>query len=439
LEKSLSDMKKNVCTIIIIVFLMAVNSTAVCAQDFERYFTGRTLRIDYTFSGDAEKQEISLDRLSTMPGWYGKRRRLAEVPVEGNGQITVRDGKDKRVIYRNSFSTLFQEWLTYPEAKRTRRSFENVFLIPMPRDTVEVTVELRDNRRATMASFTHTVAPGDILIRRIGERNVTPYTTLMQADDTTNCIDIAYIAEGYTSREMDVFIRDANIANDALFAHEPFKSLRGRFNVIAVMAESEESGTGEPSKGIWKNTALGAHFDTFYSDRYLTTLNLTDLHDLLAGTPYEHIIVLVNTEHYGGGGILNSYNLSMTHHPAYKSVVVHEFGHSFGGLADEYAYESEQLDMYPKDIEPWEPNITTLKDFRGKWEKLIRPGTAVPTPPGGDPEYIRNKVGLFEGAGYSLTGVYRGVQDCRMRTNETPEFCIVCRNALKDLIDFYTK
>lgn len=127
---------------------------------------------------------------------------------------------------------------------------------------------------------------------------------------------------------MGLFIKDAQTATDALFAHEPFKSKKDKFNIIAVKSDSEESGTSEPSKGIWKNTALSSHFDTFYSDRYLTTLHLKDVHNWLAGTPYEHIIILVNTEKYGGGGILNSYNLSMTHNEWFKPVVVHEFGHS---------------------------------------------------------------------------------------------------------------
>ena len=432
-------MKRFISKAITGTYMLISCGTLVHAQDFKSYFTEKTMRIDYTFSGNAEKQDISVDKLNVMPGWHGKHKRLAELPVEGNGQITVRSRKDGRVIYRNSFSTLFQEWITYPEARHSKQSFENVFLIPMPLDTVDVTVDLRNNRREVTATLTHTVIPSDILIRHIGERNITPYTTLQAAADTTSCIDIAYIAEGYTEGEMETFIADARIANEAMFAHEPFKSMRDRFNVIAVRAASEESGTSIPSKGIWKKTALSSHFDTFYSQRYLTTLNIKDLHDLLAGTPYEHIIVLVHTDHYGGGCILNSYNLSMTHHPAYKSVVVHEFGHSFGGLADEYAYENEPLEMYPRDIEPWEPNITTLKDIHGKWENMITKGTAIPTPVSKDENTIKNKVGLFEGAGYSLSGVYRGVQDCRMRTNENPEFCIVCRNALTKLIDFYTK
>lgn len=394
------------------------------AQDFNTYFTDKTLRIDYNFSGNAKEQHIAVDELKLSPRWYGKRKRLAEIPMEGNGQITVKDHKSGTTIYRNSFSTLFQEWLSYPEAETTSKAFENVFLVPMPKDTVDITIDLRNNRREVVASLTHQVVPSDILIRHIGERNVTPYETLLQAKDTTKCIHIAFLAEGYQQHEMPTFINDAKIAIEALFAHEPFKSMKERFNIVAVKSPSIDSGTSEPGNGIWKQTALSSHFDTFYSDRYLTTLNLKDLHDLLAGTPYEHIIVLVNTEKYGGGGILNSYNLSMTHHPKYRPVVVHEFGHSFAGLADEYAYETEDIPMYPHDIEPWEKNITTKVDFHGKWEDMI----------GKD-----SKAGLYEGAGYSLKGVYRAYPDCRMRTNENPEFCDVCKRILQNVIDFYTK
>lgn len=417
------------------VFLLSMFCQCIYAQDFDDCFSDKTLRLDYVFAGNAGHQFIALDRLSVMPRWYGKRRHLTEVPVEGNGQITVRSHKTGEVIFRNSFSTLFQEWLSYDEAKGNTRSFENVFLVPFPQDTVDVTIDLRNNRREVTATLTHTVIPSDILIRHIGEDNVTPYVTLRQAADTSRCIHIAYLAEGYTADEMQTFMNDARIAMEALFAHEPFKSLKDRFNVIAVMAPSEDSGTSEPSKGIWKNTALHSHFDTFYSDRYLTTLNLKDMHDWLAGTPYEHIIVLVNTDKYGGGGILNSYNLSMTHHDYYKPVVVHEFGHSFGGLGDEYAYKTEAIPMYPHDVEPWEPNLTTLKDFHGKWEGMIDKDTEIPTPL----SVAKDKAGVYEGAGYSLKGVYRGYQDCRMRTNSNPEFCPVCRNALTRMIDFYTE
>ena len=392
------------------------------AQRFEDYFEDRTLRIDYTFSGNSEKQALYVDELVALPRWYGKRERLAEVPLKGNGQMIVTDKAEGKVIFRHSFSTLFQEWLATEESKRTPRSFENTFLIPFPKKPVDITVELTDYHQKVTAQMTHSIDPKDILIRKAGEQLVTPYITLQQAADTTRCIHVAYVAEGYKQHEMDTFIKDCKIAMDALFSHEPFKQMRDRFNMIAVMSPSEESGTSWPAKGIWKNTVLGTHFDTFYSDRYLTTLHLKRLHDVLAGTPYEHIIILVNTDHYGGGGIYNSYNLTYTHGDKFRPVVVHEFGHSFGGLGDEYPYGDDDP-MYFADTEPWEPNLTTKHDFNGKWENLVKEG----------------KAGLIEGGGYLKNGVWRGFENCRMRTNEEPEFCLVCRQALTRLIDFYTK
>lgn len=442
---------------LILSILLSIGYATVSAQSvqsiFQENFRDSTLRIDYIFSGDATHQSVSLEKLNLMPHWWGKRTHLAELPVEGNGHVTVRSHATGMVTYRNSFSTLFQEWQTYDEAKQVQKAFENVFLIPMPKDTVDITIELYNNRHEVTCSMTHMICPDDILIRRIGFNHTTPYATLQNATDTSHCIHIAFVAEGYTKEEMPTFINDARVATEAIFEHEPFKKMRNHFNIIAVESASEESGTSKPSKGIWRKTVLGSHFDTFYSDRYLTTLNLNDLHDVLAGTPYEHIIVLVNTSEYGGGGILNSYNLSMTHNPHYREVVVHEFGHSFAGLADEYAYEWEQIPMYPHDIEPWEKNITTLVDFNGKWENLIKPGTPVPTPlnkPKKEEAQKHNTkkhryasdnaaIGVYEGAGYCMKGVYRPYPNCRMRSNQTKDFCPACQKALCDIINFYTK
>ncbi len=409
---------KKVLVISCLLFATSVSN----AQRFDDYFEDRTLRLDYTFAGDHSQSDIYVDGLVSLPHWYGRRHHLKDVPLKGNGQIIVRAHNKKMVIYRHSFSTLFQEWLSTDEAKQTKKSFENVFLVPFPKDTVDITVELYDYHDKTATSMTHTVVPTDILIRKAGEHDITPYDILHQAVDTSQCIRIAFVAEGYTVDEMDNYLDDCRKAISSLFNHEPFKSIQDRFNIIALKSVSEESGTSEPAKGIWKNTVLGSHFDTFYMDRYLTTLQLKQLHNILAGTPYEHIIILVNTEHYGGGGIYNSYNLTYTGGKHFLPVVVHEFGHSFGGLGDEYAY-GDNDPMYFADTEPWEPNLTTKHDFNGKWEKLIKEG----------------KAGLIEGGGYLKHGVWRGFENCRMRTNEEPEFCLVCRQALTRLIDFYTK
>ena len=402
--------------------VLTIACLSASAQRFEDYFEDRTLRLDYTFSGDAQHQQIYVDELISMPRWYGKRQRLSEVPLKGNGQIIVTSKADGEVIYRHSFSSLFQEWISTAESKHTQKSFENVFLVPYPKQPVDITVELYDYHNKVNAKMTHAVDPKDILIRKAGERLVTPYVTLQQAADTSRCIHVAYVAEGYQQHEMGTFLEDCKIAMEALFQHEPFRQMQDRFNMIAVMSPSAESGVSEPGKGIWKSTALGAHFDTFYSERYLTTLHLKKMNDILAGTPYEHIIVLVNGERYGGGGVYNSYTLTDAHDPSFRPVVVHEFGHSFGGLGDEYPYGDDDP-MYFPDTEPWEPNLTTKHDFNGKWENLVK----------------EKKAGLIEGGGYLTKGVWRGFENCRMRTNEEPEFCLVCQQALKRLIDFYTR
>ena len=253
------------------------------------------------------------------------------------------------------------------------------------------------------------------------------------------CIDVAIMAEGYTADESDLFYKDAAVACEALFAHEPFKKLKDRFNIVAVFSESKDSGVSIPRKDEWKKTAVSSHFDTFYSDRYLTTRSVKAIHNWLAGIPYEHIIILANTDTYGGGGIYNSYTLTTAHHSMFRPVVVHEFGHSFGGLADEYAYDEAPSPLYPYDIEPWEPNITTLVHFEDKWKDMLEQGTPVPTKPQADEKLIYTKVGVYEGAGYTKKGIYRPTTECRMRINEAPVFCPVCQRSLERTIRFYTE
>ena len=222
---------------------------------------------------------------------------------------------------------------------------------------------------------------------------------------------------------MEVFYKDAAFAVECILSHEPFRSMKERLNFVAVGVESEQSGVSVPREGDWRSTALGSHFDTFYSARYLTTLNLFTLHDILSGIPYEHIIILANTSTYGGGGIYNSYVLSAAHHAKTAPVVVHEFGHSFGGLADEYFYDDQYEEFYHPDVEPWEPNITTLNDWGAKWKDLVG----------------KDGVGYFEGGGYQSKGVWRPCEDCRMRTNENPRFCPVCERAIERVIRYNTE
>ena len=409
------------------------------AQNFNDYFENKTLRTDYIFTGDAQKQEVYLDELSSLPHWAGRRHHLSELPLEGNGQITMKDKATGDVIYRTSFSSLFQEWLGEEEATRIKKGFENSFLLPFPKKEAIVTIELMNAQRQVAASLTHEVRPNDILIHDRGVSRITPHRYLHQGGDSKDCIDVAILAEGYTEAEMDMFYNDAQATCEALFDHEPFKHLKERFNIVAVASPSEDSGVSIPRLDEWKATAVSSHFDTFYSDRYLTTSRVKSIHNWLAGIPYEHIIILANTDTYGGGGIYNSYTLTTTHNPMFKPVVVHEFGHSFGGLADEYAYTEAPSPLYPYHIEPWEQNITTLVNFESKWKDMVPEGTPIPTPYTKEVDKIYTAIGVYEGAGYTLKGIYRPVSECRMKINEAPAFCPVCQRALERLIKFYTE
>lgn len=232
-----------------------------------------------------------------------------------------------------------------------------------------------------------------------------------------------------------MFSIDAQRTCESLFSHEPFRSMKQKFNIVAVASPSTDSGVSVPRADQWKQTAVHSHFDTFYSERYLTTSRVKSIHNALAGIPYEHIIILANTDVYGGGGIYNSYTLTTAHHSMFKPVVVHEFGHSFGGLADEYFYEDDTMtDTYPLDVEPWEQNITTRVNFASKWEDMLPPHIPVPTPVAQQKNY---PVGVYEGGGYSFKGIYRPAYNCRMKTNEHPEFCPVCQRAIRRIIEFY--
>lgn len=425
-------MKKH---ILFLLCLIAVSSTR--AQVFADHFADKTLRVDYIFNGNASGQAICLDGLSALPTWAGRKHHLAELPLQGNGQIVMRNAASGKTIYTTSFSSLFQEWLETNEARNVTKGFENTFLLPYPLQPVEIEITLLDPRRNVRASMKHIVHPNDVLIEQKGNSHITPHKYLLHNDSPEKCIDVAILAEGYTLQEMQTFYEDADIACKSIFDHEPFKSMKKRFNVVAVASPSTDSGVSVPRLNEWKHTAFGSHFSTFYSDRYLTTSRVKAIHDALAGIPYEHIIILANTEEYGGGGIYNSYTLTTAHHPMFRPVVVHEFGHSFGGLADEYFYDNDVMtDTYPLDIEPWEQNISTQVDFAAKWKDMLSENTPVPTPAEVSENY---PTGVYEGGGYSAKGIFRPAENCRMRTNEYPAFCPVCQRALRRIIEFYTE
>lgn len=431
------------------LFILLIFTTLnINCQEFNTFFCDSTLRVDYIFAGDNKNQHIFYHEASQYPGWAGRKSKLAQKFLNGNGQITIKDVETKQIIYVNTFSTLFLEWQTEEEATKVQKSFENSFLIPFPRKSIEITVSLTDTHQKVSSELTHIISPDDILIRKVKSPNYS-YNYLLKNGDNSKCVDIAFISEGYTESEMQKFHYDCERAIDALFSHEPFSHLKSKFNVLAVDCPSQNQGPCIPRKNIWNDLPSGTHYDTFYSDRYLMTSKMWQVYDILDGIPFEQIIILVNTDLYGGGGIFNQINVFPSDHITFKPLLVHEFGHGYAGLGDEYYYDDGFQTRYPSDAEPWEPNLTTLVDFGSKWKGMISKDTPIPTPATntkGIPyrERMKNKeltqsVGVFEGGGYQSKGVYRPAQECRMKVLEVEDFCPVCTKAICDITDFYTQ
>ncbi len=413
--------------LISVVLVFFANATANGAVRFDKWFHDATLRLNYIFSGTNNTQEIALHTMARTPVWAGRRVNLDTLLLAGNGQVELTDSATGKRIYIASFSTLFQEWQHSEEATMVRKAFETVQLVPMPRKSAFFTVRLFNNQRDTVAAFKHLINPNDILIRH-GRAHTKYDVQQLHGHGAHDGIDLVYIAEGYTSSQRELFLNDARTAMEALFEHEPFRSLKEKFNIRAVFIPSEREDVSRPGEGKWHDTPCGSHFNTLYSERYLMTEKLFQLYDLLEGIPTEHVIVLANTSTYGGGGIYNLYAMTSTRQAWFRPVVVHEFGHSFAGLADEYFYDDQFETFYPKGIEPWEPNLTTLTNMASKWQHLL-----------GNPEALAEGVGIFEGGGYQSKGVYRPSDNCRMRTNEYPVFCPVCREAIARTIKYHTE
>lgn len=424
-----------------LLLLLLITATTVSAQSFDRNFKNETLRLDYIFSGNADFQMISLREIMSSPEWSGRRCNLDSVPLRGNGQLSLYDTQSGELIYKYSFSSLFQEWLVTPEAKGANRSFEASFLVPAPQREARAEIVLMNNRGEEQACLEHIIKPDDALIRDLAGREALPWEYLHKGGDPKECIDVVVVAEGYTAEQMELFMQDAKIAAQEILSYKPFSEYKEHFNFIAVKSPSLSSAVSVPQDDLWCQTAVNSNFMTFYMPRYLTTGSVHRLYDIVTNIPCEHLVVLANTDTYGGGGIYNSYTLTTAHHPAFKPVVVHEFGHSFGGLGDEYFYDTPDMvdNTYSLEHEPWEPNITTRVDFMSKWaDMLSSPGVDTPTEPT-EARKASYEVGLYEGGGYRTKGIYRPAVVCRMRDNVAERFCPVCERSLERMIQYHIR
>jgi hypothetical protein len=388
--------------------------------------------MDFALSGNAVKQSAALMQLREEPLWGGPRENLIDPFEYGGYLLKMYDKASGELIYSRGFNTLFEEWRTTEQAQTETQAWTNSIVMPFPHLPATVVLFARNRSTNDMDTLmTLEFDPSSIFIDR-SRLKENPAADIQIHGVPAGKVDLAFIAEGYIASEKDKFFADAKRFTDSLFAIPPYDRRRKDFNVRAVFLESGESGTDFSGKGIFKNTALNSGFYTFGTDRYLTTPDMKSIRDAVWNIPCDAIFVLVNSEVYGGGGMYNFYAIGTADNERTIQVFVHEFGHSFAGLADEYfSSETSYNDFYNIRFEPWEPNITTLVDFDRKWKDLLPVGTPVPTP--SEAPYS-DKVGVFEGGGYLAKGIYRPMDHCMMR--DLKPFCPVCSRAILRMIDF---
>ena len=402
---------------------------------YDQNFLPKTLRVDYLLAGDSNSEVAYFVQMKEEPFWGGPHKNLIDPFGYGTYRYAAYDSASKKLLFSRGFSTLFQEWKGTDEAKKLKRAWPMTAVMPFPKETIRFVIEKRSYQTNQFELlFERYINPSDYFISRESIHSC-KFTKIKGSGGPQDHVDVAFIAEGYTTLEMDKFRADAKRLSDYFLSLEPYKSDSAYFNFYAIESPSDESGVTIPGKDIYVNTNVHSSFYTFDMDRYLTTSDTRSVYDIAANVPYDLIFVLVNSKRYGGGGFYNHYAESTVDHSLSNIVAIHEFGHEFAGLADEY-YTSEitYSNYYNLNFEPWEPNITTNVNFESKWKAMISTGTPVPTPR--DDKFI-GVTGMFEGGGYLSKGIYSPVMDCRMKSNEAAGFCPVCQDAIRKMIRFY--
>lgn len=403
--------------------------------NFQDYFEEKTLRFDYIHTGTNTTEEIIFDELIEEPYWGGSKNNLVDTLNLGNFFFKIYDQLSGELIYSRGFGSLFQEWQSTEEAKHHKRVFNETVVFPFPKRDVKLEILKRSKIGSFDVIYETKINPKDYFISK-EKKMKHEVVEVHKSGDSSEKLDIVFLPEGYSQDEINLFKEDCKIFSEYIFKYEPFSNYRNKINVWGVLAPSKESGTDIPGDSVWKSTVLNSSFYTFDSERYLMTQDVKSVRDAASNAPYDQIMILVNTPKYGGGAIYNYYSMTSSKHPAAEKVFIHEFAHGLAGLADEYGDDPTYHDYYSSSVEPWEKNITTLVNFEKKWKHLIKEGTPIPTP---DSEEYKNNIGVFEGAGYVTKGVYRSTYDSLMRSLKVDSFNQVSIEALKEVLDFYTK
>lgn len=382
---------------------------------FDDNFRDTTLRVDLVFTGNSAEEIVTLDGLRAEGAWAGSTANLIDPFGMGRYAVQLYDMASNRLIYARGFDTFFSEYkTTKPAQEGKKRTYHETVLVPMPKRRVQLVLEMRDRHNLYRPVWTCELDPGDYHINRESPRRGCRVFDILTNGDPHRKVDIALVGEGYNVKESEKFESDARRFMDILFSVEPYRRLKTCFNVRGVLPLSAESGVDEPRQGRYRSTALGLTFNSLDSDRYLFTEESRAVRDAAGEVPYDCILVIANMKRYGGGGIYNSFTVFTSDDSLSDYLMLHEFGHGFAGLGDEY-YTSDVSyeEFYPKGVEPPDPNLTALLDRENlEWRDLVTPGLPIPT------EWGQR---TFDSLGLARDSLWRARGAAMRKAGEAPE------------------
>jgi hypothetical protein len=462
---------------------LSSSSAEISSSDsFTSHFSDRTMRVDLFHTGGPKGETVALDRAVDDGPWPGSRTRLLDETNLGSNFFEVRDAVTNRVLFSRGYSSIYSEWEQTDEAKRAARTFPESLRLPWPKEKVRIVLERRDRENVFHEVFSKVLDPAGPEVNPAPRAPLGKVWTVFENGPAAAKLDLLVLGEGYAEKDLPKFHADVKRLVDLLFTYEPFKSRKADFNVRALDLNASESGVLRPDSRIFRRTPLSVQYGIFGSERYMLTYDDRALREAASAAPYDFLEILVNDARYGGGGIYNFQATASVDTAFSEYVFVHEFGHHFAGLADEYYTSDVAYETGGEKPEPWEPNVTALKDPKSlKWGDLVEKGTPLATPwekdafekenrgiqaerhkliasgaaPAALDDLFRRqmgteskllssmawsgKVGAFEGAAYEAKGLYRPAADCIMFTRDRVGFCPVCRRAISRVIDEYSR
>ncbi len=441
----------------------------------------RTMRVDYFHTGNSAQELFALDEVAIEPAPWPGPAGIIDDPIRyGAYGVDVRDAASQRVLFSAGFGSIYDEWVTTEEAKTATRTFHESVRFPAPSAAVTVSIRKRLAGDQWRDVWTTTVDPANMFVNTAPpEPNPGAVIAIERNGDSAKKVDLLLVGDGYTAAERGKFEADARRLVNVLFATSPFKERRTDFNVWGLVPAARESGVSRPSQGLHRASPVGAAYDAFGTERYVLTFDNKAFRSVASYAAYDVVEIVTNSRAYGGGGIYGLYSTVAADNAYSPYVFVHEFGHHFAALADEYYTSPVAYLPGGAREEPWEPNVTATP-ASPKWKDLVEAGTPLPTPwqkaeyeqrsraaqskraeirkqgrPEADMEALfkeeaqmdarqfpsekfAGKIGAFEGARYEAQGLYRPAVDCIMFTR-SEEFCAVCRRAISRVIDSHVR